>query len=289
MSLPDTLPPLREVIARYGLDARKQLGQNFLFDLNLTGRIARSAGPLEGHTVIEVGPGPGGLTRALLAAGARQVVAIERDARALPALAEIAAAWPGRLSVIEADALTVDYRALAAGPTRIVANLPYNIATALLTSWLTLEPWPSFFESLTLMFQREVAERIVARPGNKAFGRLGVLAGWRADAKILFDVDRRAFTPPPKVTSSVVQLVPKPVDDTVPVEALEAVTRAAFGQRRKMIRQSLKPLGIPVETLIAAAGLRGDERAEALPIAAFLAMASEVSRQSAVGNRQSGV
>jgi 16S rRNA (adenine1518-N6/adenine1519-N6)-dimethyltransferase len=277
MSVPDTLPPLREVIARYGLDARKQLGQNFLLDLNLTGRIARSAGPLDGHTVIEVGPGPGGLTRALLAAGAGKVIAIERDARALPALAEIAAAWPGRLTVIEADALMVDYRTLAEGPTKIVANLPYNIATPLLTGWLTPEPWPSFFASLTLMFQREVAERIVARPGDKAFGRLGVLAGWRTDARILFDVDRRAFTPPPKVTSSVVQLVPKPVTATVPAKALETVTRAAFGQRRKMIRQSLKPLGLPVETLLAAAGLKGDERAETLPIAAFLALAKRIA------------
>jgi len=280
MSDPALLPPLREVIARYGLDARKQLGQNFLFDLNLTGRIARAAAPLAGHTVIEVGPGPGGLTRALLAVGARRVVAVERDARALPALGEIAAAWPGRLTVIEADALTVDYRALADGPTKIVANLPYNIATPLLTGWLTLDPWPSFFESLTLMFQREVAERIVARPGDKAFGRLAVLAGWRTDAKILFDVDRRAFTPPPKVTSSVVQLIPKLVDDDVPVDALEAVTRAAFGQRRKMVRQSLKSLGVPMDPLLAAAGLKGDERAETLPIAAFLAMANEVIRQS---------
>jgi 16S rRNA (adenine1518-N6/adenine1519-N6)-dimethyltransferase len=277
MTDPALLPPLREVISRHGLDARKQLGQNFLFDLNLTGRIARCAGPLEDHTIIEVGPGPGGLTRALLTAGARKVVAIERDARALPALAEIAAAWPGRLTMIEADALTVDYRALAHGPTKIVANLPYNIATPLLTGWLTLAPWPSFFESLTLMFQREVAERIVARPGNKAFGRLGVLAGWRTEARILFDVDRRAFTPPPKVTSSVVQLIPKPADDDAPVAALEAVTRAAFGQRRKMVRQSLKSLGVPIDPLLAAAGLKGDERAETLPIAAFLAMAKRVA------------
>jgi 16S rRNA (adenine1518-N6/adenine1519-N6)-dimethyltransferase len=277
MTDPALLPPLREVIARYGLDARKQLGQNFLFDLNLTGRIARAAAPLEGHTVIEVGPGPGGLTRALLAAGARQVVAIERDPRVLPALAEIAAAWPGRLTMIEADALTVDYRALADGPTKIVANLPYNIATPLLTGWLTLDPWPSFCESLTLMFQREVAERIVARPGDKAFGRLGVLAGWRTEAKILFDVDRRAFTPPPKVTSSVVQLIPKPVGNDVSIAALEAVTRAAFGQRRKMIRQSLKSLGVPMDALFAAAGLKGDERAETLPIGAFLAMAKRVA------------
>jgi 16S rRNA (adenine1518-N6/adenine1519-N6)-dimethyltransferase len=273
MSEPAALPPLREVIARHELTAKKQLGQNFLLDLNLTGRIARVAGSLAEHTVIEVGPGPGGLTRALLAEGARKVIAIERDARVLPALAEIAAAYPGRLEVIEADALEVDYRNLASGPTRVIANLPYNIATPLLTGWLTLEPWPSFFDSLTLMFQREVAERIVAKPGDKAFGRLGVLAGWRTEAKIAFDVDRRAFTPAPKVTSSVVHLVPKSIDGTVPSKRLEAVTRAAFGQRRKMVRQSLKSLGVPVEALLKAAGLKGDERAEELPISAFLQMA----------------
>lgn len=270
----DGLPPLREVIARHGLTAKKQLGQNFLHDLNLTGRIARTAGPLAGITVIEVGPGPGGLTRALLAEGAAKVIAIERDARVLPALAEIAAAYPDRLEVVEGDALTIDFRALAGGPTKIVANLPYNIATPLLTGWLTLEPWPSFFSSLTLMFQREVAERIVARPGDRAFGRLGVLAGWRGEAKIAFNIDRAAFTPPPKVTSSVVHLVPKAVDQGIVVGHLEAVTRAAFGQRRKMVRQSLKSLGVPVAALLAAAGLQGDERAEDLPISAFLAMAS---------------
>jgi 16S rRNA (adenine1518-N6/adenine1519-N6)-dimethyltransferase len=270
----DGLPPLREVIARYGLTAKKQLGQNFLHDLNLTGRIARTAGPLAGVTVIEVGPGPGGLTRALLAEGAAKVIAIERDARVLPALAEIAAAYPDRLEMVEGDALEINYRALARGPTKIVANLPYNIATPLLTGWLTLEPWPPFFSSLTLMFQREVAERIVARPGDKAFGRLGVLAGWRSEAKIAFNIDRAAFTPPPKVTSSVVHLVPKAVDQGIVVGHLEAVTRAAFGQRRKMVRQSLKSLGVPVAALLEAASLKGDERAEDLPISAFLAMAS---------------
>jgi 16S rRNA (adenine1518-N6/adenine1519-N6)-dimethyltransferase len=273
MSAPDGLPPLREVIARHGLTAKKQLGQNFLLDLNLTGRIARAAGPLAGTTIIEVGPGPGGLTRALLAEGAGKVIAIERDARVLPALAEIAAAYPGRLEVIEGDALEIDYRALAQGPAKIVANLPYNIATPLLTGWLTLDPWPAFFDSLTLMFQREVAERIVAPPGGEAFGRLGVLAGWRTEAKIAFNVDRQAFTPPPKVTSSVVHLRPKPVEASVAVGDLEAVTKAAFGQRRKMVRQSLKSLGVPVEALLAAAGLKGDERAEELAIAAFLDMA----------------
>jgi 16S rRNA (adenine1518-N6/adenine1519-N6)-dimethyltransferase len=269
----DTLPPLRDVIARHGLSAKKQLGQNFLLDLNLTSRIARTAGPLEGVTVIEVGPGPGGLTRALLAEGARRVIAIERDARALPALAEIEAAYPGRLSVIGGDAMTTDYAALADGPTRIVANLPYNIGTELLIGWLTADPWPPYFQSLTLMFQREVAERIVAKPDTEHYGRLGVLAGWRTEARIAFNVGRENFTPPPNVTSAVVHLVPKPVADGVAVRDLEAVTRAAFGQRRKMVRQSLKATGVPVDKLLGAAGLKGDERAEVLPIAAFLAMA----------------
>ena len=269
----DDLPPLRDVIARHGLSAKKQLGQNFLLDLNLTARIARVGGPLEGLTVIEVGPGPGGLTRALLAEGAKRVIAIERDDRALPALAEIAAAYPGRLSVVAADALEIDYAALADGPTRIVANLPYNIATPLLTGWLTTDPWPPFFDSLTLMFQREVAERIVAKPSDEAYGRLGVLCGWRTEARIAFNVGRENFAPPPNVTSSVVHLVPKAVDASVAVRKLEAVTKAAFGQRRKMVRQSLKSTGAPVESLLAAAGLRGDERAEVLPVEAFLAMA----------------
>jgi len=272
----DTLPPLREVIATHGLQAKKQLGQNFLLDLNLTARIARASGPLEGVTVIEVGPGPGGLTRALLAGGAKKVIAIERDERALPALAEIAAAYPGRLEVISGDAMETDYAALADGPTRIVANLPYNIGTELLTGWLTLDPWPPFFESLTLMFQREVAERIVAKPGDKPFGRLGVLCGWRTDARIMFNVDRNAFTPPPSVTSSVVHLKPKAIETTPRVARLEEVTRAAFGQRRKMVRQSLKSLGLPVPMLLQAAGLKGEERAEELPISAFLAIARAV-------------
>ncbi|HZY68910.1 MAG TPA: 16S rRNA (adenine(1518)-N(6)/adenine(1519)-N(6))-dimethyltransferase RsmA [Devosia sp.] len=273
MSQIDDLPPLREVIARHGLSAKKQLGQNFLLDLNLTSRIARTAGALEDATVIEVGPGPGGLTRALLAAGARRIVAIERDERALPALAEISAAYPGRLEVIAGDAMATDYRALAEGPTRIVANLPYNIGTELLIGWLTADPWPPFFQSLTLMFQREVAERIVARPGDSQYGRLGVLCGWRTEARIAFNVGRENFTPPPNVTSAVVHLVPKPVEADIRVRDLEAVTRAAFGQRRKMVRQSLKATGVPVEKLLAAAGLRGDERAETLPVEAFLLMA----------------
>ena len=269
----DTLPPLREVIATFGLQAKKQLGQNFLLDLNLTARIARASGPLEGMTVIEVGPGPGGLTRALLAGGARKVIAIERDERTLPALAQIEAAYPGRLQVISGDAMQTDYAALADGPTRIVANLPYNIGTELLTGWLARDPWPPFFESLTLMFQREVAERIVARPGDKAFGRLGVLCGWRTEAKILFNVDRNAFTPPPSVTSSVVHLRPRAIEATPRIARLEEVTRAAFGQRRKMVRQSLKSLGVAVPDLLSAAGLAGDERAEDLPVSAFLELA----------------
>jgi 16S rRNA (adenine1518-N6/adenine1519-N6)-dimethyltransferase len=269
----DDLPPLRDVIARYGLSAKKQLGQNFLLDLNLTSRIARAAGDLHNTTVIEVGPGPGGLTRALLAEGAKRVIAIERDERAIPALEEIAVAYPGRLTIIAGDAMATDYAALADGPTRIVANLPYNIGTELLIGWLTREPWPPFYESLTLMFQREVADRIVAQPGDDAYGRLGVLAGWRTDARIAFNVARSAFTPPPNVTSAVVHLRPKPVDPTIAVRKLEAVTRAAFGQRRKMVRQSLKATGVPVETLLAAAELKGDERAEVLPIEAYLEMA----------------
>lgn len=269
----DSLPPLREVIAAHGLRAKKELGQNFLFDLNLTARIARVAAPLEAATVIEVGPGPGGLTRALLAEGARKVVAIERDERALPALAEIAAAYPGRLEVISGDALEMDYAKLAEGPTKLVSNLPYNIGTELLTRWLTVEPWPPFFESLTLMFQREVAERIVAKPGSDAYGRLGVLCGWRTEARIAFNVGREAFTPPPKVTSSVVHLKPKTLTDGVRARDLEAVTRAAFGQRRKMVRQSLKSLGVPMEPLLAAAELKGDERAEDLGVETYLKLA----------------
>ena len=278
----DGLPPLREIVAAHGLDARKSLGQNFLFDLNLTGRIARAAGPLEGVVVVEVGPGPGGLTRALLAAGARKVIAIERDRRALPALDEIAAHWPGRLEVVSGDALAIDFAGLAeraeGAPVRICANLPYNIATALLTRWLEIEPWPPFYDRLTLMFQREVALRIVAMPANRAdYGRLAVLAGWRARARLMFDVPAAAFTPPPKVTSSIVELIPRAAPLPCDAGILRAVTQAAFGQRRKMLRQSLKSFaaarGLDLSALIAAAGLDPTMRAEGVEVSGFVALA----------------
>ena len=272
----DGLPPLREVIRAHGLAAKRSLGQNFLLDLNLTGRIARAAGDLAEATVIEVGPGPGGLTRALLLEGARKVIAIERDERCLPALAEVAAHYPRRLEVIAADALKVDLRALAAGPIKVVANLPYNVATPLLIGWITAEPWPPAWRSLTLMFQREVAERIVAAPGAKAYGRLGVLAGWRTEAHILFDIDPRAFTPPPKVTSSVVQLTPRPHPLPCSTAVLERVTAAAFGQRRKMLRQSLKTLGVEPARLLEVTGIDGTARAEEIDVAAFVALARAV-------------
>ena len=272
MSAIDDLPPLRDVIARHGLSAIKGLGQNFLLDLNLTARIARAAGDLSGRTVIEVGPGPGGLTRALLSTGARRVVAIERDARCLPALEEIAGRYPGRLAVINDDALTVDFARLAEGPTRIVANLPYNVATPLLVGWLRAEPWPPYYESLTLMFQREVAERIVAPPGSKAYGRLGVLAGWRTESRILFSVPPSAFTPPPKVTSAVVGLIPRPTPLPADAVIMERVVAAAFGQRRKMLRQSLRSLGVDPLPLLAAAGIAPTERAEEVDIAGFVAL-----------------
>ena len=274
MSAVDALPPLREVIARHGLMAKKALGQNFLLDLNLTSRIARASGPLEGATVVEVGPGPGGLTRALLAGGAGRVIAIERDARCLPALAEVAAAYPGRLEVIEADALKVDMAALTGGaPARIVANLPYNVGTSLLTGWLTGEAWPPWYQSLTLMFQKEVAQRIVAAPGSDPYGRLGVLCGWRTEARIMFDVAPSAFVPPPKITSSVVHLVPRAAPLPCSVKMLERVTLAAFGQRRKMIRQSLKGLVSDPMPLIEAAGIDPTERAENLTIEDFCRLA----------------
>ncbi|HEX3756999.1 MAG TPA: 16S rRNA (adenine(1518)-N(6)/adenine(1519)-N(6))-dimethyltransferase RsmA [Rhizomicrobium sp.] len=268
----DALPPLRDVIAAHGLNAKKSLGQNFLLDLNLTRRIARAAGAREGGVFYEVGPGPGGLTRALLAEGADNVIAVERDERALPALAEIAAAYPGRLEVISADALEMDEAALLPSGARIAANLPYNVGTALLIKWLTWEVWPPFWQSATLMFQREVAERLVAKPGSKHYGRLSVLTQWRCTAKIEFDVNRNAFVPPPSVTSSIVRLEPRrqPLAPA-PLAALEHVTAAAFGQRRKMLRQSLKAIG--GETLIEAAGLDPTARPEDLSVADFAALA----------------
>ncbi|HEX3536165.1 MAG TPA: 16S rRNA (adenine(1518)-N(6)/adenine(1519)-N(6))-dimethyltransferase RsmA [Stellaceae bacterium] len=265
------LPPLREVIARHGIAPRKSLGQNFLLDLNLTRRIARAAGTLGDRTVIEIGPGPGGLTRALLAEGARRVVAIERDTRCLAALAELAEAYPGRLDLVEGDALDLDPTSLAPAPRKIVANLPYNIATALLLRWLDRV---QEYDSLTLMFQREVAERMVAAPRSSAYGRLSVIVQWLAEPKILFDVPARAFTPPPKVKSSVVSLTPL-VSPRAPADkvTLERVTAAAFGQRRKMLRSSLKALGVPVETLLAATGISGTARAEELSVMEFCALA----------------
>jgi 16S rRNA (adenine1518-N6/adenine1519-N6)-dimethyltransferase len=273
-SAKDGLPPLREVIRRHGLVARKSLGQNFLFDLNLTERIARAAGPLADTTVFEVGPGPGGLTRALLALGAGRVIAVERDDRAIAALQEIAAHYPGRLEIAAADALAFDPRTLLAGkPARIVANLPYNIATALLVGWLTIEPWPPWYDCAVLMFQREVAERIVAAPGSKTYGRLSVLVQWRCEARILFDVNPSAFVPPPKVTSSVLRILPRTAPLPCDRRCLENVTQAAFGQRRKMLRQSLRSLGVDVPALLAAADLDPTARAEDISIEGFVALA----------------
>ncbi|MCT7375931.1 16S rRNA (adenine(1518)-N(6)/adenine(1519)-N(6))-dimethyltransferase RsmA [Chelativorans salis] len=270
----DGLPPLRDVIRRHGLFAKKALGQNFLLDLNLTRRIARAAGRLDGATVIEVGPGPGGLTRALLSEGASRVVAIERDERCIAALEEIAGHYPGRLEIVAGDALKTDFAALADGkePVKVVANLPYNIGTELLVRWLTPEGWPPFYASMTLMFQREVAERIVARADSGHYGRLGVLAGWRTEARIVFEVPPQAFTPPPKVTSSVVQLVPRAEPLPVEVGKLARVTEAAFGQRRKMLRQSLKAVG--GEALLETTGIDGRRRAETLSVEEFVALAT---------------
>ncbi|MBG0801470.1 16S rRNA (adenine(1518)-N(6)/adenine(1519)-N(6))-dimethyltransferase [Methylocystis sp. H4A] len=317
----DALPPLRDVVARYGLDARKSLGQNFLFDLNLTARIARAAGPFDDTTIVEIGPGPGGLTRALLEQGAR-VIAVERDPRCLPALEEIAAHYPGRLTIVEGDALEIDIAALvrthapvipdaretsdresransdnnaaALDPrsdlrpvgknsrrsARICANLPYNVATALLTRWIAAEPWPSVFDRYVLMFQKEVALRIVATPKERAdYGRLAVLCGWRTKARILFDVSPAAFTPPPKVTSSVIELTPNPNPLHCDPRTLSRVTQAAFGQRRKMLRQSLKSLGVDAAALLEAAGIGETKRAEEIDVAGFVALANALSAQ----------
>ena len=279
MPASDGLPPLREVIAAHGLRAKKSLGQTFLLDLNLTRRIARAAGPLEGATIYEVGPGPGGLTRALLAEGAIRITAVERDERCLPALAEIAAAYPGRLHVVLADALKLDeHELLGSARVRIAANLPYNIGTALLVKWLTVPVWPPFWDSLTLMFQREVAQRIVAKPDSDAYGRLSVLTQWRTKPKILFDVARSAFVPPPNITSSIVRLEPlgEPVAPAQLAD-LERVTAAAFGQRRKMLRQSLKPLAADAEARIRAAGIEPTQRPEQLSVEAFASLARAFS------------
>ena len=268
----DGLPPLRDVIAKYDLAAKKSLGQNFLLDLNLTRRIARAAGACEGGIFLEVGAGPGGLTRALLQEGADKVIAVERDARCLPALADIAVAYPGRLDVLNEDALALREEDILPPGVRVAANLPYNVGTALLIKWLSGPGWPPFWASLTLMFQREVAERIVARPASEPYGRLSVLAAWRANAKILFDVNRNAFVPPPSVTSSVVRLEPL-AEPAAPADLrkLEAVTAAAFGQRRKMLRQSLKPLG--GEALLEKARIDPTARPEQLGVADFAALA----------------
>ncbi|MGH6796446.1 MAG: 16S rRNA (adenine(1518)-N(6)/adenine(1519)-N(6))-dimethyltransferase RsmA [Methylocella sp.] len=273
----DGLPPLREVAAAHGLLARKSLGQNFIFDLNLTRRIARAAGPLTNTTIVEIGPGPGGLTRALLAEGARRVIAAERDGRCLAVLAAIANHYPGRLDVIEGDAMETDFAALIGreNPARVCANLPYHIATALLVRWLETEPWPPWFDRLVLMFQRELAERIVAGPLERAaYGRLAVLSNWRCETRILFDVPAAAFTPPPKVKSSLVELVPRRAPLACGTEPLAEVTRAAFGQRRKMLRQSLKSLaGSDAAGLLARAGIDPTLRAEEIGIAGFVALA----------------
>jgi 16S rRNA (adenine1518-N6/adenine1519-N6)-dimethyltransferase len=284
----DGLPPLRDVIARHGLAARKGLGQNFLFDLNLTRRIARAAAPLDGFTIVEIGPGPGGLTRALLREGASLVVAVERDERAVPALTEISDAYPGRLKIINADALAIDWLRLISGPAKIVANLPYNVATPLLTGWLT-GPWPPWYASMTLMFQKEVAERIIARPGTQCYGRLSVLSQWRCEVRKLFDVHRSAFTPPPKVTSAIVQFQPRtectPACD---VSMLEQVTAAAFGQRRKMLRSSLRSLNVDTEQLLLSAGLDGSLRAEQLAVADFARLARITEDEISVTGPSSG-
>ena len=279
MSHIDSLPPLREVIETYDLAAKKSLGQNFLLDLNITMKIARAAGDFDGATVLEVGPGPGGLTRALLASGAKRVIAIERDERCLSALHDIAQASDDRLTVVEGDALALDHEKVLAdcgvdtnsAVVRVVANLPYNIATPLFTGWIGGEVWPPFWESLTLMFQREVAERITATKDDKAWGRLGVLSSWRCESAIAFDLPPQAFWPPPKVTSSVIMVAPRAEPFPVPVRKLEQVTQAAFGQRRKMLRQSLKGLG--GEALLARAGIEGTRRAEELGTQDFVALA----------------
>ena len=279
MSQIDALPPLREVIATHDLKAQKSLGQNFLLDLNLTAKIARQVGDLANCDVLEIGPGPGGLTRGLLAEGARRVVAVEKDRRCIPALEDIASHHSGRLQVLEGDALAIDPMAHLNAPIRVAANLPYNIGTELLVRWLTPPRWPPFWQSLTLMFQREVAERITAQPGSKAFGRLAILAQWRCTANIVLSLPPEAFTPPPKVSSAVVHLValkePKfPAD----AKTLERVVATAFNQRRKMLRSSLKPLGGDIEDRLRAAGIAPTDRAESVPLEGFCALARAMAQ-----------
>jgi 16S rRNA (adenine1518-N6/adenine1519-N6)-dimethyltransferase len=280
LSTPDGLPPLRDVIRDLGLSARKSLGQNFLLDFNLTRRIARAAGPLEDATIVEIGPGPGGLTRALLLEGAARVIAIERDERCLPALAAIAAAYPGRLDIIAADAREVDYAGLdLRKPARIAANLPYSVATPLLVGWLQSEPWPPWFDRLVLMFQREVALRIVARPGARDYGRLAVLSHWRTEPRIVLTLPAAAFTPRPKVDSALVEFVPKTAPQPAcGVSALERVTAAAFGQRRKMLRSSLRQLTPDPGPLLEELGIDPKARAEELEVGDFCRIANALWR-----------
>jgi 16S rRNA (adenine1518-N6/adenine1519-N6)-dimethyltransferase len=275
----DDLPPLRDVIASHGLDAKKSLGQNFLLDLNLTSKIARLAGDISGHDVLEVGPGPGGLTRGLLAAGARRVVALEKDPRCMAALAQIAATYPGRLDVFNADALHFDIRGQLTGPVRVVANLPYNVGTELLVRWLTPKDWPPFWSSLTLMFQKEVAERIIAKPGTKAYGRLGILAQWKSNPSVVMELPPEAFTPPPKVHSAVVHLEAL-VEPRFPAPAglLSSTVAMAFNQRRKMLRSSLKSAAPDIETALRDAGLEPTARAEEISLEGFCALARRLAK-----------
>ena len=275
----DDLPPLRDIIVNHGLDAKKSLGQNFLLDLNLTSKIARLAGNISGHDVLEVGPGPGGLTRGLLAAGARRVVALEKDPRCMPALAQISAAYPGRLDVFNADALEFDMRGQLTGPVRVVANLPYNVGTELLVRWLTPKDWPPFWSSLTLMFQKEVAERIIAKPGTKAYGRLGILAQWKSTPSVVMELPPEAFTPPPKVRSAVVHLeaLAEP-RFPAPAGLLSSTVAMAFNQRRKMLRSSLKSAAPDIETALRDAGLEPTARAEEISLEGFCALARRLAK-----------
>ncbi len=279
MSGIDDLPPLRDVIATHGLAAKKALGQNFLLDLNLTAKIARLAGDLTGADVLEIGPGPGGLTRGLLAEGARRVLAIEKDPRCMPALEEIAQAYPGRLQLINGDALAVDPLEHLTPPIKVAANLPYNVGTELLVRWLTPPDWPPFWDSLTLMFQREVAQRITATPGSKAYGRLALLAQWRSDPRIVMELPPEAFSPPPKVNSAVVHLtaLPAPRYPANPA-TLNKVVAAAFNQRRKMLRSALKSISPAIEDHLVAAGIKPTERAEQVDLEAFCALARSLDR-----------